>query len=105
MTAYSITSSALPDGARVHSFRGREALARPYRFDVHVVTTEANAVDLAEAIGAKVQTSFRASSRTYGARRVWRDLLADGVLRPAQSRTVDAGASLAGSSASAVRVR
>ncbi len=32
-----------------------------------------------EAIGAKVRTSFVASSRTYGARRVWRDLLAEGV--------------------------
>jgi putative transposase len=32
-----------------------------------------------EAIGAKVRTSFVASDRTYGARRVWRDVLADGV--------------------------
>lgn len=32
-----------------------------------------------EAIGAKVRASFIASARTYGARRVWRDVLADGV--------------------------
>jgi putative transposase len=32
-----------------------------------------------EAIGAKVRASFVASDRTYGARRVWRDVLADGV--------------------------
>ena len=32
-----------------------------------------------EEIGAKVRTSFLGSDRTYGARRVWRDLLADGV--------------------------
>ena len=31
------------------------------------------------AIGAKIRTSFVASDRTYGARRVWRDVLADGV--------------------------
>src|ERR1044072_8246333 len=32
-----------------------------------------------EEIGAKVRTSFLASDRTYGARRVWRDLLAEGL--------------------------
>jgi len=32
-----------------------------------------------EELGAKVRTSFLASDRTYGARRVWRDLLADGL--------------------------
>jgi len=32
-----------------------------------------------ETIGAKVRASFVASDRTYGARRVWRDMLADGV--------------------------
>ena len=30
-------------------------------------------------LGAKVRTSFLASDRTYGARRVWRDLLAEGL--------------------------
>lgn len=30
-------------------------------------------------IGAKVRASFIASARTYGARRVWRDVLAEGV--------------------------
>lgn len=32
-----------------------------------------------EAIMPKVRSSFAASARTYGARRVWRDVLADGV--------------------------
>jgi len=32
-----------------------------------------------EELGAKVRASFLGSDRTYGARRVWRDLLADGV--------------------------
>ena len=32
-----------------------------------------------EAIGAKARASFIASARTYGARRVWRDVLAEGV--------------------------
>jgi putative transposase len=32
-----------------------------------------------EAVGRQVKASFFASDRTYGARRVWRDLLADGV--------------------------
>ena len=32
-----------------------------------------------EELSAKVKTSFVASDRTYGARRVWHDLLADGV--------------------------
>src|SRR5262249_59917002 len=32
-----------------------------------------------EELGAKVRASFSASDRTYGARRVWRDLLAEGL--------------------------
>src|ERR1700730_15116191 len=32
-----------------------------------------------EELGAKVRTSFLASDRTYGARRVWHDLLAEGI--------------------------
>ena len=31
-------------------------------------------------LGAKVRTSFLASDRTYGARRVWHDLLAEGLV-------------------------
>lgn len=31
-----------------------------------------------EELDGKVKASFMASDRTYGARRVWRDLLADG---------------------------
>ena len=32
-----------------------------------------------EVLGEKVRASFLASDRTYGARRVWRDLLAEGL--------------------------
>lgn len=32
-----------------------------------------------EVLAAKVRVSFRASDRTYGARRVWHDVLAEGV--------------------------
>jgi putative transposase len=32
-----------------------------------------------EELGAKIRASFLASDRTYGARRVWRDMLAEGV--------------------------
>jgi putative transposase len=32
-----------------------------------------------DELGAKVRASFLASDRTYGARRVWRDLLAEGL--------------------------
>jgi putative transposase len=32
-----------------------------------------------EALGAKVRASFVASDRTYGARRVWKDMLAEGL--------------------------
>jgi putative transposase len=32
-----------------------------------------------EEIGAKVRASFVGSARTYGARRVWRDVLAEGI--------------------------
>src|SRR5476649_570650 len=32
-----------------------------------------------EELGAKVRASFLASDRTYGARRVWHDLLAEGM--------------------------
>jgi len=32
-----------------------------------------------EAVGQQVKASFLAGDRTYGARRIWRDLLADGV--------------------------
>jgi putative transposase len=34
-----------------------------------------------EDLSAKVRASFLASDRTYGARRVWHDLLADGLSR------------------------
>src|SRR4029078_1664940 len=33
-----------------------------------------------EELGAKVRASFLGSDRTYGARRIWRDLAAEGVL-------------------------
>ena len=54
-----------------------------------------------EELTAKVRASFVASARTYGARRVWRDVLAEGlILRPAQGRAADAGQRAAGAPAS-----
>ena len=44
-----------------------------------------------EELGAKVRASFIASDRTYGARRVWHDLLAEGIpLWSASDRAIDA---------------
>ena len=55
-----------------------------------------------EETGARVRASFLASDRTYGARRVWRDVLAEGIcMRAAQDRTPDAGSGFAGSSSPA----
>ena len=46
-----------------------------------------------EELGAKVRASFLGSDRTYGARRVWHDLLAEGrVVRTAPDRAIDAAA-------------
>jgi type VI secretion system secreted protein VgrG len=59
MDIYAIESSALPAEARVHSFHGREALCRPYRFDVHLTVPSANDVDLGDAIGAKVALTMQ----------------------------------------------
>ena len=48
------------------------------------------------AVADQVRASFLASDRTYGARRVWHDLLADGdVLRPASDRAADAARGVA----------
>ncbi len=55
MAIHTITSSVLSDDTWVHSYRGREALARPFRFEVNVVVPQANDLDLGEAIGAKVK--------------------------------------------------
>ena len=55
-----------------------------------------------EELGAKVRASFLASDRTYGARRVWHDVLADGgVLRAAPDRASDAPAGPQSASATA----
>ena len=55
-----------------------------------------------EELGAKVRASFVASDRTYGARRVWRDLLTEGHrVRSASGRAVDAAAGSQGTSATA----
>ena len=46
-----------------------------------------------EELGAKVRASFLGSDRTYGARRVWKDLAAEGVfMRIAPDRAIDAAA-------------
>ena len=43
-----------------------------------------------EELGAKVRASFLGSDRTYGARRVWHDLLRRRIARAASDRTIDA---------------
>lgn len=43
--------------------------------------TSAHEIQDAKLVTA-IETSFRASDRTYGARRVWRDVLEDGLTRP-----------------------
>ena len=44
-----------------------------------------------EELAAKVRASFIASDRTYGARRVWHDMLAEGIpWRSASDRAIDA---------------
>ena len=48
-----------------------------------------------------VKASFVASARTYGARRVWRDVLAEGASAASQDRTADAGKRSAGEAAQA----
>ena len=55
-----------------------------------------------EELGAKVRASFLASDRTYGARRVWHDLLAEGrVVRAASDRAIDAATGAQSASATA----
>ena len=55
-----------------------------------------------EELGAKVRASFLASDRTYGARRVWHDMLAEGrVVRSASDRAIDAAAGSQSASATA----
>ena len=44
-----------------------------------------------EELGGKVRASFLASDRTYGARRIWRDLATEGVAS-ASDRAIDASA-------------
>ena len=55
-----------------------------------------------EELSAKVRSSFLASDRTYGARRVWHDMLAEGdVVRTASDRAIDAATGSASPSATA----
>jgi type VI secretion system secreted protein VgrG len=55
---FTFRSSALPDDARVVSFQGRDALSRPYRFEIHVTVPDVTAVDRADAISAKATLSI-----------------------------------------------
>ena len=54
-----------------------------------------------EELGAQVWASFLASDRTYGARRVWHDMLAEGTVRAASGRAIDAATSSQSPSATA----
>lgn len=50
---FTLESSSLPDGARLVSFRGVEALCRPYEIEVHFVVPDPQSFDMADMIGAR----------------------------------------------------
>jgi type VI secretion system secreted protein VgrG len=50
---FSISSSSLPDTTRLVSFRGTEALCRPYEFEIFFILKDEPDFDMADAIGAK----------------------------------------------------
>jgi type VI secretion system secreted protein VgrG len=52
-----ISSSVLPDTARVIAFRGFEAISRPYEHEIFISVEgdEGDAIDLQDAVGAKAQ--------------------------------------------------
>ena len=58
--------------------RGARGLARRF-LCVADATTRARAAGADEDLAAKVRASFLASDRTYGARRVWHDMIAERV--------------------------
>jgi type VI secretion system secreted protein VgrG len=62
---YSITSSALPESARVAAFHGTEGISRTYEFDVYILLgAEGNDLDLDDVVGAKAKLALdRADSR------------------------------------------
>src|SRR5687768_10074709 len=50
---FTFSSSALPEETGVVAFEGREALCRPYRFDILLTVPDGAAVDRRDALGAK----------------------------------------------------
>jgi type VI secretion system secreted protein VgrG len=54
----SLSSSALPRGARVVGFKGDEAISRPYRFEVFVTLGDADELPLDAAIGARARLTI-----------------------------------------------
>ena len=60
---FTIVSGVLPDGAHMMSFRGRESLGRPYRFDLFV-TLDAADFDRTDAVGAKATLKIGAADAT-----------------------------------------
>jgi len=52
---FTISTSGLPEGARVVGFRGHEAISRPYAFEVYVTVAseESHELDLGDAVSSK----------------------------------------------------
>jgi type VI secretion system secreted protein VgrG len=52
---FTISTSGLPEGARVVGFRGHEAISRPYAFEIYVTVAseESHELDLGDAVSSK----------------------------------------------------
>jgi type VI secretion system secreted protein VgrG len=51
---FTLRSSALPGSARLRSFRGTEALCRPYEYELFFTVPEGDEVDLSDAVGGNI---------------------------------------------------
>ncbi|MBM4359263.1 MAG: type VI secretion system tip protein VgrG [Deltaproteobacteria bacterium] len=66
---FTIRSKAIPDGARVAAFRGREALSELYEFEIGILVPQGVEVDLDGTIGQRGTLAVRLDDE--GAEHVW----------------------------------